>query len=173
MRSSVRLIAVAAGALLLAGCGVEAGDGAATATTTTTEALDPLQEQTRQLLEDTYRDLGFTPEESACLADALSGTIVPGEAPDATASMDALNECGLDAERLLEFSEELGGTSMEDGMKAGIEASLGNLGLTDEQAACVADSFIDEFGTDTGSMGDPSQFEQFFEQCGVTLPGGD
>lgn len=175
MRSSVRLIAVAtvAGALLLAGCGVEAGDGAATATTTTTEAVDPMQEQTRQLLEDTYEDLGFTAEESACLADALAGSIVPGETPDITASMDAVNECGIDAERLLEFGEELGGGSMEDGVKAGMEASLRNAGLTDEQAACVADSFIDEFGADTGSLGDPSQLDQFFERCGVTLPGGD
>ena len=88
--------------LLLASCGVDAGDAAQApssdggASTTTaprgseepseepSKDLTPQQQQLADTMADAYRDLGFTDEEATCLSEGIAATL-EGTTPDMTA----------------------------------------------------------------------------------------
>lgn len=193
MRPSLRTLTIsglAAAALLLGACGVEGGDASPAATTapatdgpssdrsTTTTApdapLSPREQQARDTLVETYTDMGFKPDEAECMADALTETLTEGEALDPNDAMSLFNDCDIPASRMGEVMDELGGGSLSDTMRNALVTSLTNGGLSKEQATCVADAYIDEYGTDATSIQDPKVIEELFTTCKVdkgSLPG--
>lgn len=170
-------------ALVVAACGVDSGDQAtettAKATTTAAESsttepdstkpsLSDADQEMVDIVVDTYVELGFTEEEATCLAEGLVGTMSdPTDTTDMNGIMDVVNDCDIDPARLGEIGEGLGGGSMEDGMKAGMEASFRNMGLTDDEASCLADAYIDEYGTDVGPAQDSDKLLPLLDACGL------
>lgn len=196
MARSPRLLLLLLAPLLALGaaaCGVEAGeegsslvvDGGSATTApapegappttdpSTTEPDDEPEEPTLSVpdeavdqLTDVYTEMGFTEEEAACLADqiAASGGTFDG---DPGATMDLINECDIPMSRLMELGEQLGGGDPEVALRESLAAGFRASGLTDEQASCVADAFIEEFGMDSSAAADPSALEGLFAQCDV------
>ena len=156
-------------ALVLAGCGVEAGDLSTSTTTTAAPAddLSPSEQAAADRVARIYEDLGMDPEDADCLAKAIAGADGAIDPTDTSALMDIVNQCDIPISELNELGQDEGLDSMEDGIKFGLEATLKDAGLTEEQAACVADGFVEQFGTDVTSSQDPDTMRQFFEDCGV------
>ncbi|MEZ5137715.1 MAG: hypothetical protein R2702_01185 [Acidimicrobiales bacterium] len=195
LRSPRLALGLLIGALALGGtaCGVEVGDqgqGLQVTDATTTSAPGPegapstdapsedpgstddgsiqVPEGQRDQLVAVYTEMGFTEDEATCLADRIVGadSLDPG---DATAMMDLINQCDISMSRLMELG---GGIAGEDGdpgdaMRNSLAAGFRASGLTDDQADCVADAFVDEFGADASAAGDPSAMAGLFEDCGV------
>ena len=191
MRSPRRLLAllgVLAVALVLSSCGVEAGDaatssstseGAGAAVTTTTEAPDrtPSQQAAFDTVKEIYTKLGFTDAEAECLAGGMTDAMgSSGDPTDISAIMDVVNQCDIPMSRFSDIQENLGGGSTSDMFKASLETGFSAMGMTDEQASCVAAAYLDSFGTSPAPGQDPDQMAPIFEQCKVdpsTLkPGG-
>jgi hypothetical protein len=169
------LILVAVVAVLVAGCGVQAGDDGSSGSTTSTAAADAPDDVTAtdeaaiDRMREVYRNLGFTEEEADCLATAMSDLVDQGtmlEPDDTTALMDVLNECDISLSRMTELGGGTGGTG-EDGFKAGIEASLRAQGLTPDQASCVADAYVERYGTDPTRGSDPEAVAPLLDDCGA------
>jgi hypothetical protein len=168
------------GAALVVGEQTE-GDGTSSERTSTTEAEDPgtdeaddptisVPEELVDELVGIYTQMGFTPEEASCLAERIADD--PDLDPeDATVIMDIINECDISMSRLMELGEgALDGDGemdpdalMRDSLAAGFRGS----GLSDEEADCVADAFVEEFGADMSAASDPSALQGLFTQCGV------
>ena len=55
----------------------------------------------------------------------------------------------------------------EDFFKKQLEVGFKSAGLDDKQAACLADAYVKEFGTDTGSAGDFNAMLDLFTGCGI------
>jgi hypothetical protein len=186
VRRALVPIAFAALALIAAGCGVEAGDeasssgggkssGGGTASTTVPstdqEDLSPQEQQARDSMVDTYQSMGLEEQDAECLADGMMGIIGEGssatEAPDV---MDIINECDISMDTLSKLGQDAGGDgTLEDGMRYGLESSFKNQGLSEEQASCLADAFIEEFGTDSTAMNDIEQLRPLMEGCDVSI----
>jgi hypothetical protein len=172
------LLLVALFAVIVAGCGVQAGDDAPRDSTTSTIApdepdepddLSPTDDSAIAQMREVYRELGFTDEEADCLAQAMSDLVDEGtvlEPDDTTALMDVLNQCDISLSRMTELGEDAGGT-VEDGFESGVAASLRAQGLTSEQAACVAAAYVDRYGTDPSFGSDPDAMAPLLEDCGA------
>ena len=177
-------------ALGVASCGVEAGDegsslvvdgttetsapgpeGAPTTTTPdeTTEPDEPTDDlgDGEQAMADAYEAMGFTEEEASCLADQIASAGGEFDPADATAMMDMLNQCDISMSRMMDVTQALGDGDPEETMRQSLKAGFVASGLTDEEATCVADAFVDEFGVDAASASDPSVLMGLFEDCGV------
>lgn len=169
-------------ALLLASCGVDAGDaapapstGGAGPTTSIDRDLTPEQQALADQMADAYESLGFTEEEATCLSEGLAGSVDPSggfggdvTSPDATAMMDILNQCDIAMDRLMDIQGGMGDGSLEGTMQESLAAGLQAGGLSEDEANCVAEGFIEEFGSDyEGAMDDPDAFGPIFEDCGV------
>jgi hypothetical protein len=190
---AVLLPPVIAVSLFVAGCGVSSGDGAApkdtssntsnpsdagddTTTTeaepedtTTTEPADRTEadQAVIDMTVQTYMDLGLNEEDATCLAEGILDSMNSGGDPTNTSDvMDIVNECDIPISELAKIGENAGG-DMESGMKFGLETSLKNAGLTEEQASCVADAYVEEFGTDIAASQDASQMAPILEGCDV------
>ncbi|HRW39458.1 MAG: hypothetical protein KDB04_00930 [Acidimicrobiales bacterium] len=188
-----RYALIGALALGASACGVDAGDQGdalkvTDATTTsvaapegapsTTEPSDDpgstddgsiqVPEGQRDQLVAVYTEMGFTEDEASCLADRIVGadSIDPS---DATALMDLINQCDIPMSRLMELGGDIMGEDADpgDAMRNSLAAGFRASGMSDEQADCVADGFIDEFGADASAAGDPSAMAGLFEDCGV------
>jgi CRISPR/Cas system type I-B associated protein Csh2 (Cas7 group RAMP superfamily) len=193
-RLALPLSAVALSVLLVAGCGVSEGDESSQTTATTeapatTEAEDTtttttapeddsdddgeLSEEDQAAIEamvEVYTGFGFTEEEATCLAEGvadLTGEDIDSFDPTDTASiMDLINECDIPISKLNELGANTDG-SMEGGFKLGLQSSLEQQGLTEEQAQCVADGYVEQFGTDVSASQDPQKMVPLFESCGA------
>lgn len=177
-------------ALVVAGCGVEAGDRAASAgagtttttagsagsasggkSTTTTQPFTPQQQQMADRMAQTYRQLGLDSDQASCLADAMVGIMDGGTTSlDPNAMMDAVNQCDIPMSKLSELGQGTDGT-LEGGFKRGFALSLKQQGLTQKQADCVADAYVKEYGTDIGPARDASKVQPLLEGCGVKMGG--
>ena len=171
-------------ALVFTGCGVDAGDqttsgstgsssssgSSDSSTTAPSKDLSPIEEEAVDRAKDLYVDMGMDPDDAECLArglvdaGAVEGTVDPS---DTSAMMDIVNQCDIDMGDLSSLGSENGISSMEDGVKFGLESSLKAAGLTDVQAECVAAAFVDEFGTDMSAMQDMDQITPLLEGCDV------
>lgn len=164
-------------AIVFTGCGVDAGDqatsdrsGSSPTTTAPSEDLTPMEEAAVERAKDLYVEMGMDPDDAECLARGLvdagatDGTI---DLSDAGAMMDIVNQCDIDMGDLNSFSSDNGITSLEDGMEFGMRSSLEASGLTEEEAACVASAYVDEFGTDVSAMQDPAKLRPLLEGCDV------
>ena len=188
MVRSPRLLLLAALLPLAAvACGVEAGEqGSALvvseddATTsvpgpegapTTTEddgSTVTVTDAERDVLVDTYTELGFTDEEANCLADQIADA-EELDPSDAAAMMDLINQCDISMSRLMELTSNLGGEDgdLEETMRNSLAAGFRASGMTDEQADCAAAAYVEEFGTDPSSSSDPSAMLDVFEACDI------
>lgn len=164
-------------AFLFTGCGVSAGEQAATngssGKTTTTEPdddLSPTEQAMADRAKDLYIELGMDPDDADCLARGLiaagagEGEVDP---TDTGAMMDIVNECDIDMSEIANLGSENGLDSMEDGLKFGLESSLEQSGLTKEEAECVADAFVDQYGSDVSVMQDQDKVTALMEGCDV------
>lgn len=179
-------VALAALALaLLAGCGVDGGDSADPAPTTSAAAADgttsepaeptepdaplpPIDEGLRDQLIQTYVSLGFTEDEARCVADAVIADDGSIAADPMVGGMDIINECGISASRLMELNETMGGGSVEEAFRRSFAEGLVTSGLDRADAECVADAYLDAFGTDPGPSADPGRMGPLLEGCGLT-----
>lgn len=163
----------AALALLLAACGVEAGDGAATTPTTSATTSAPERERTgvdqqvHDNLVNTYQDLGFTDDEAECLADGMSRAFDEDGAPNPGAAISLFSDCNIPASRMGDIAEGLGGGSLDDTMRRSLIISLTNSGLSEPQATCVADAYVDEYGADATKMQDDAVLRELLQGCDV------
>lgn len=183
--------------LALASCGVAPGAAAPdgpegstattrpagdddTATSTTTDGRPERSAQEEVAIGTVagyYEELGLDPEDARCLADSLFDLQGSGTVPsDPSELMELFTTCGISLEDLTALNEELteGGA---DPLTGAITKALGSLGLDDEQAACVADRYAEEYGpTDLSAMADQSVLAGFLEDCGIDpseiQPGG-
>lgn len=194
-RRPLAILGSAAVALLLVSCGVDAGDSAATGTsssgstssdrtTTTTgkgsepdKELTPLQQQMADSMAEAYKGLGFTDEEAACLSEGIAGSMEAGDqSPDITGMMDVINQCDIPMDRLMDIQGDMGDGTPEGALKESFAAGLKAQGMSEEDATCVADAFVDEYGVDPEAMMDPSKLGPIADQCGVDVtkirPGG-
>ncbi len=176
MRTARHLLAtavIAALALAVAGCGVDAGDaatgtGSGTATTAPPSDLTPQQQQMVDTISKTYQDLGFTEEEADCLAEGMAGTMGDPTSPAEVGDiMDVINQCDIPISRFMEIQDDMGGGSPDDAMKESMKAGFENIGMTEEQADCVAGAFLDTYGADIASMQDPQKLQPLLEDCDV------
>lgn len=175
MRPARRLLATitfATLALAAAGCGVDPGDaatdtGSGTATTSPSTDLTPQQQQMVDTISKTYQDLGFTEEEADCLAEGMAGAMGDPTAPAEVGDiMDVINQCDIPMSRFSEIQGNMGG-STDDAMKESMKAGFENIGMTEEQADCVAGEFLDTYGADIASMQDPEKLQPLLEDCDV------
>lgn len=187
----------AALALTAASCGVDAGDQASSTATSTTEPsstatftpgdpsttkpdttepdtttpqdLTPEQEAAIESMTETYKAMGLSDEDSACLAEGMAGLIGEGTSPTSSPDvMDIINDCNISMDTLNQLGESAGGDgTLEDGMRFGLETSLKQAGLTDEQASCMADAYIEEYGTDASAATDPAKLQPLMAGCDV------
>jgi hypothetical protein len=179
-RRSLAILGSAAVALILVSCGVDAGEGAATSTTAASSAspdLTPQQQELADRMHEAYTGLGFSDEEATCLSEHIAGSIDPGTStPDITAMMDVINDCDIAMDRLMDIQGNMGDGTAEGALKESLAAGFKTNGMTDEQATCVADAFVDEYGIDVESMTDPDKMLPLAEQCDVDVtdirPGG-
>lgn len=176
--------------LLVAGCGVEGGDrasrGGGSATTTTRSgpagAPEPsgptpdepdtsIPDVALDQLTEVYTNMGFDEDEAACLAEQIagSGSYAPESLSDPTVMMDLINECDISMSRLTDVTEGLAGDSgdPEDAFKNSLALGFQGAGLTEEQADCVAQGFVDEHGMDPSQAADPMALLSLFTQCDV------
>ena len=154
-------------AFLLLSCGVDAGDAATSSSISASEDLSPAKQAMVERATKLYVDLGLDPDDAECLARGIveyGGTLDP---TDSGQMMDIVNECDIPISELNQLGKDQGLTSMEDGVKFGLEASLKDLGLTDEEASCVADAFVEEYGTDVSAGQDLDKMRPIFEGCDV------
>lgn len=185
-RRSLAILATATIALILSSCGVDEGDlatdagtsdpGTVSSTTAadgTTEPDEPdepapdqeFSEQEQAAIDitvKTYMDLGMSEEDATCLAEGILGS---GQGFDNGDIMDVVNDCDISMETLADLGSGAG--SMEDGMKLGLSTSLQNAGLSEEDADCVADAYISEYGTDISAAQDPDKLAPLLDTCGV------
>jgi hypothetical protein len=195
MRSRLALTfsALSVSALLIAGCGVSEGDDSAANDTTTTEAEaeetttteaetddtsttvpdEELSEESQAAVDamvEVYTGFGFTEEEATCLAEGvadIAGDDFENFDPsDTTSIMDVINECDIPISKLNNLGANTDGT-MEGGFKLGLQSSLEQQGLTPEQAQCVADGYVEQFGTDVSASQDAEKMVPLFESCGA------
>jgi hypothetical protein len=181
MRSPFRaLLAALAAALLLASCGVSEGDGAGSVrpnddeTTTAPPTSDDgersaPEEEALQSMVDVYTDLGLREDQARCMAEGLFDAMGEGsfDIADQTATMDLINECDITMSELLELGGQTDGT-LEGGFVLGLKTSLENQGLSEDEATCVAEAYLDEYGPDPSAGQDPSVLAPLFEDCGVS-----
>ena len=190
------LATVALLALGTAACGVEAGDAASDITTTSTAATaggttgglstpsttedkdttttapskerSPEDQAVVDQMATAYEELGLSPEESDCLASGVFDIIDGGgDAMDTSAIMDVVNDCDIPMSKLSQIGSGTDGT-FEAGFKKGIIISLKQAGLTEEQASCVADAYVEKFGTDMTASRNANQMRPLLRGCGVT-----
>lgn len=196
-RRALAILAAAGVALVLSSCGVESGDQGPVSgvsfdttapsstpsttegkTTTTDPKLTDQQQEVVDAITKTYVDLGFTEEEASCLAEGMMAAGEGGSTTtDMNAIMDIVNQCDIPMSRFTDIQQNLGGGSTSEVFEKSLATGFQNMGLTDQQAECVAKAYVDEFGTDTSSSSDPGAMQQLFEQCDVNLsdidPGGN
>lgn len=173
-RRLVPLLLVAS--LGLGACGVEHGDAAGPATTTTerqptTTTTGPDTTAPRDVVDalaQTYRTLGFTDEEATCLAEGLAGLLDgAGTMPDTGSMMDVVNGCDIDASRLGEINRAFT-DDPQAALRTGLVAGFTSQGLTEDQATCLADAFLDAYGADVTAAADPDKLLPLLEQCDLT-----
>ena len=165
--------------LIGAGCGVEAGHQATTTTTITTttapkKTRGPGAQATIDQLTTTYRNLGFSGKDSKCLAEGLYDQFGSGANPmDQSALMDVVNQCNVDTSKIL---KTLGGGSPEDVMRRSLIVGFKSTGMTEKQASCMADAFVEQFGTDMSAATDAGKLQGLMQKCDVDpsklRPGG-
>lgn len=181
MAAPLRTLAATVAVLLLAACGVSDGDDAASVApepTSTTAAADDeapeeepsaFDEEAVDSMVDVYTDLGLDEDQARCLAEGLVDAM--GEESfdiaDQTATMDLINECDISMSELLELGGQTDGT-LEGGFVLGLKTSLENQGLSEDEAQCVAEAYLDEYGTDPTAGQDPAALAPLFEACGVS-----
>ncbi len=164
-------------ALVLVGCGVEAGDAVSSdpsdtpgssSGTTVDRDLTPQQQEMADTMADAYRGLGFTDDEATCVAEGLAGTVGPdGAMGDLSGMMDVINECDIPMDRLMDIQGGIGDGTPEGALKESLESGLKVSGLSDEEASCVADGFVSEYGVDVEAMIDPEKMGPIAEDCDV------
>ena len=170
-------------AATLGACGVSSGeaaggDGGDSSRTSTTEApsegetgreLTTEEQEAADALVGLYQDFGFSEDQARCVAEGLIGTYGIDSVPDdpTAAATDLFNECDITASDLGGIEDSMGGDSVDDTLRSGLVAAFEAQGLTTAQAECVADGYVEEFGTDVSSMGDPSALEGVFASCDV------
>lgn len=136
-------------ALAAAGCGVEtASDGASSPSPT---AADTSGSDTTEA----------TPSPSDTTDESA-----PDDTTEDTTDDTATDETVPDDELTVpEVPEGFDEDTFRDSLALGFESA----GLTEEQAQCVADGYIEEFGTDTGSATDYTAMLDLFTACDVDL----
>ncbi len=165
-------------AVVLVSCGVDAGDAASPSGTTPPVSgsprttvdtnLTPEQQQMADTMAGAYRDLGFTDEESSCLGEGLAGSLGVGEAtPDISRMMDVINGCDIPMDRLMEIQGGMGDGTTDGAMKESLKTGFKASGMTDEEASCVADAFIEKYGLDAAAMMDADKLASIAEGCDV------
>lgn len=181
-RRALAILASAGVAVLLSSCGVKAGQsdasgttapGAAVTTTspkadTTTTAPKELSSEDQAVVDSitkTYTDLGFTEKEASCLANGMMAN--GGSTTDMSAIMDVVNQCDIPVSRFSDIQKNLGGGSTAEIFKKSLVAGFSNMGLTKKQADCVADAYVEKFGTSPGASSDTSSMMGLFETCNV------
>ncbi|QXC62156.1 hypothetical protein KSP35_04925 [Aquihabitans sp. G128] len=135
------LLAACALALVVAGCGVDAKDSNVSSNTT----LPKVDLPTTTV--DKGTDTTEAPDDTTTTAPEDETTTTADKGSDSTVTIPS----GM---------EETFKTQLESGFKAA--------GLTDEQAKCLADSYVKEFGTDVGSSSDYTKMLDLFTSCGVS-----
>lgn len=183
MRFAPRLLIVAVITLGSVACGVKGGDSAITpkpsedaktttttsrdnSSTTTEAATPPVDDEALQALSEAYLEMGFTEDEASCLAEQIS-SMANVDPSDTSALMDMINECDIPMSRLTEITGNLGGTDPDEAYKNSFAAGLKASGLSDSEADCVAEAFVEEFGVDPSKAADLSALTSLFTQCGV------
>lgn len=181
------LLAAGFAVLLLAACGVSEGDDAAPSSTsssttddTTTSApaddepaddpeRSPSEEEAIDSMADVYTELGLNEDQARCMAEGLFDVMGEGSMaiPDETATMDLINECDISISELLELGGQTDGT-LEGGFVFGLKTSLENQGLSEDEAQCVAEAYLEEYGPDPSAGQDPAALAPLFEACGVS-----
>lgn len=178
------LLAATIAVVLLAACGVSDGDDAASVAPSDTSTSAPasttedpaaeeepsaFDEEAVESMVDVYTELGLSEEQARCMAEGLVDAM--GEESfdiaDQTATMDLINECDISMSELLELGGQTDGT-LEGGFVLGLKTSLENQGLTEEEAQCVAEAYLDEYGPDPSVGQDPAALAPLFEACGVS-----
>ena len=76
--------------------------------------------------------------------------------------LDLLEGCNLTAGDLAEIGAGLG--TPEEAVKMGIATSMKNIGLSDEQANCVADAYVKKYGTDIAPSQNASTVSDLFDE---------
>ena len=189
-RRALATVASLGVALLLVSCGVEAGDaatptsgssttsGSTSGSTTPTDPgadLTPEQQQLADTMAKAYKDLGFTDEEATCLSEGIAGTM-DGSTPDMSGLMDVVNQCDIPIDRLMEIQGSMGDGSADSAFKESMATGLEASGLSEEDATCVADKLVDQYGMDIEALTDPQKVQPIAEDCGVDpssiRPGG-
>lgn len=189
-RRALATVAALGVALLLVSCGVEAGDaatptsggsttsGTTSGSTTPTDPgadLTPEQRQLADTMAKAYKDLGFTDEEATCLSEGIAGTM-DGSTPDMSGLMDVVNQCDIPIDRLMEIQGSMGDGSADSAFKESMATGLEASGLSEEDATCVADKLVDQYGMDIEALTDPQKVQPIAEDCGVDpssiRPGG-
>lgn len=185
-RRALTTVASLGVALLLVSCGVEAGDAATptsggstqSGSTTPTDPgadLTPEQQQLADTMAKAYEDLGFTDEEATCLSEGIARTM-DGSTPDMSGLMDVVNQCDIPIDRLMEIQGSMGDGSADSAFKESMATGLEASGLSEEDATCVADKLVDQYGMDIEALTDPQKVQPIAEDCGVDpssiRPGG-
>lgn len=142
--------------------------------TTTTTEVDSERSAVEQEMVDgvaqTYEDLGLPPEGARCLADAIVDAQTSGEVVDQLDAMGYFTDCGLAMEDILAMAETLG-DSPEDALRTSMITGMVNAGMGDEDAACVADTYLEEYGaTDMTSFQDLAVQVELYQACDVVFP---
>jgi hypothetical protein len=137
--------------------------------------LTPEQQQLAETMATAYRNLGFTDEEATCLSEGIVASF-DGASPDMTAMMDVVNQCDIPMDRLMEIQGGMGDGTPEGAFKESMAKGLEASGLSEEDATCIADGLVDEYGVDMEAMSDQSKVRPIADACGVDLseirPGG-
>lgn len=141
-------------ALAAVGCGVEASsDGASAPVASSTDGDDSSSGSAApSATEDDSSSGPATTEAEDTTDDTASDDTVAPDEPDDEITVPDLPE-GFDED------------TFRDSLAMGFESA----GLTEEQANCVADGYIEEFGTDAGSATDYTAMLDLFTACDVDL----
>jgi len=134
------LLAACAVALLLAGCGVKAQSDSSS--DTTLPKVD-IPSTTSARTETTEGTTDTTEPEETTTTRASTPTTRSGSGTTLPAGL-------------------------EDTFRDQLEQGFKTAGLTDAQAKCLADGYLEKYGTDVGSSSDTTKMLSLFTECGVT-----
>lgn len=140
-----------------------------TTTDDTSSDLTPEQQKMANQLASVYEKLGLDADKAACLGRELAPRFEQGDITDMSDSgpiMEAVNACDISMAELAEIGLAGDGTP-EGSFKVGLETAFEEAGMTAEQASCVADGYVEKYGTDAGAASDPQKMIALFQSCGV------
>jgi hypothetical protein len=140
-----------------------------TTTDDTSSDLTPEQQKMANQLTSVYEKLGLDHDKAACLGRELAPRFQDGDITDMSDSgpiMDAVNACDISMAELAELGLSGDGTP-EGSFKIGLETAFEEAGMTADQASCVADGYVEKYGTDASAASDPQKMIALFQSCGV------